>query len=53
MRLPGQLPPPVEKVGLAQISDPAQLEGLGEALLECEDEAAWLHRLQAVVQRSS
>jgi uncharacterized protein DUF4351 len=38
---------------LAQISDPAQLENLDEALLECEDEAAWLHRLQAVVQRSS
>jgi hypothetical protein len=38
---------------LAQISDPAQLEGLGEVLLECEDGAAWLHRLQAVVQRSS
>jgi Domain of unknown function (DUF4351) len=38
---------------LAQISDPAQLEDLGEALLECEDEAAWLHRLQAAVQRSS
>jgi hypothetical protein len=38
---------------LAQISDPAQLEDLGEVLLECEDEAAWLHRLQAAVQRSS
>jgi hypothetical protein len=37
---------------LAQISDPAQLENLGEMLLECEDGTAWLHRLQAAVQRS-
>jgi predicted transposase/invertase (TIGR01784 family) len=36
---------------LVQISDPAQLEDLGEVLLECEDGTAWLHRLQAAVQQ--
>jgi flagellar biosynthesis/type III secretory pathway protein FliH len=39
------------EVLLAQISDPAQLEDLGEVLLECEDGTAWLHRLQAAVQQ--
>jgi predicted transposase/invertase (TIGR01784 family) len=38
---------------LVRITELTQLEDLGEALLECEDGAAWLHRLQAAVQGSS
>lgn len=32
------------------ITAPAQLEDLGEMLLECEDEATWLNQLQAAAQ---
>jgi hypothetical protein len=35
---------------LVMITDPAQLEDLGEMLLECKDGAAWLNRLQAAAQ---
>ena len=35
---------------LAKITDPAQLEDLGEMLLECKDEATWLNRLQAAAR---
>jgi Domain of unknown function (DUF4351) len=35
---------------LVMITDPAQLEDLGEMLLECKDGAAWLTRLQAAAQ---
>ena len=32
---------------LAQITEPTVLEDLGEALLDCADDAAWLARLDA------
>jgi Domain of unknown function (DUF4351) len=35
---------------LVMITAPAQLEDLGEMLLECEDEATWLNQLQAAAQ---
>ena len=38
---------------LVRITKLTQLEDLSEALLECEDGAAWLHRLRAAVQGSN
>jgi Domain of unknown function (DUF4351) len=38
---------------LVRITELTQLEDLSEVLLECEDGAAWLHRLQEAVRKAS